>query len=594
MSPRGYYSQNQIDEVRDRADIVQVISEYLTLRPAGQNFKANCPFHKEKTPSFMVNPSRQMFRCFGCGESGNVFGFLMKINGMTFVEAVRTLASRYGVSLESVDGEEADRSARLRQNFLEINRKVAAHFQRNLANDETGARALEYLRARGVSDDSIRTFQIGWARDGWDDICKTFGSKPSDLELLMALGLVAKSKQGSYYDRFRARIVFPIIDISGNVRGFGGRILGSEVSRDEEREEAKYLNSPESPVYQKGRILYGLNQARDSVRSEGFVTLVEGYMDVIALFEAGIHNVVATCGTALTPQQCGLIKRYTERPVVFFDSDSAGTTASIRSFALFTSEGLRPLAFKAGGEFDPDDYVKEVGGTRLMEELRQAVPFPEFLINEALRKHDIKKVEGKLAVLKEALPSFTQLTQIEVNHYVRLLADELSVEQEAVFAELGKLSRKPRIGDEIPALKEREFNIEERDLVTLVAIDTEALGLASETVSPDLITSPFLREVFMICLESYQKGTEMVPSALLDRFDDPAHRDFITQLAFCEQVIDKRGFMRLVDCLKHKSLMREAHKTHQEYLSALPCGDTAKEVELARELTELKQSGVVR
>ena len=356
MSPKGYYSQNLIDEVRDRADIVQVISEYLTLRPSGQNFKALCPFHKEKTPSFMVNPSRQMFRCFGCGEGGNVFTFLMKIDGLTFGEVVRSLARRYGVALTTVDGEEVDKNARLRQRLLDLNRKVAAHFQRNLVDDKVGGRALEYLKKRGVSDDAIRTFNIGWARDSWDDICSAFGRKASDLELLNTLGLVSKSKRGGYFDRFRARIMFPIVDIAGNVRGFGGRILDTRVgavheppsAAGERNQEAKYLNSPESPVYHKGRTLYGFRQARDAVRSEGFVVLVEGYMDVIALFDAGIGNVVATCGTALTPQQCGLIKRYTEHPVVFFDADSAGTSASLRRWrqdltllSLAASRGIR-------------------------------------------------------------------------------------------------------------------------------------------------------------------------------------------------------------------------------------------------------------
>ncbi len=602
MSPKRYYSQSVIDEVRDKADIVQVVSEYITLKPAGQNFKALCPFHKEKTPSFMVNPSRQMFRCFGCGEGGNVFTFLMKIDGLTFGEAVKTLARRYGVELKTEDGEEIDRGARLRQRLLDLNRRVGAYFQRNLVDDKIGGRALEYLKKRGVSDDAIRTFAIGYARDGWDNLCSTLGKKASELELLETVGLVSKRKQGGYYDRFRGRIIFPITDIAGNVRGFGGRVLETEVgavheppsAAGERAQEAKYLNSPESPVYHKSRTLYGLHQARDAVRSEGFVVLVEGYMDVIGLFDAGIRNVVATCGTALTPQQCGLIKRYTERPVVFFDADSAGTSASLRSFGVFSGEGLRPRAFKADGGADPDDYVKRVGGEALKKELSQAPPFPEFLISETLRRHDVGSVDGKLRVLKEVLPSLSRLTEVEKNHYVRTLADELAVDQEAVFAELRKVSRGPKVGDESQTLRQREFIVEERDLVRLVMMDEEILGLACETVDTQLITSPFLRDILESSLSGHRSGVAVTPSALLDRFEGESQRDFITQLAFCESIIDKTGFSRLLDSLKRMSLMRQAQKTHKEYLDALPQGDAAKEGELEKEFIELKRSAVAK
>ena len=613
MSSRRYVSQSVIDEVRERADIVQVLSSYLTLRPAGQNFKALCPFHKEKTPSFMVNPSRQMFRCFGCGEGGNVFTFLMKIDGLTFGEAVRTLARRYGVELRTEDGEAIDRHARLRQRLYDLNRRVGAHFMRNLVDDKVGGRALEYLKKRGVSDDAIRTFGIGYAQDAWDDLCSTFGKNAADLELMETAGLVSKRKQGGYYDRFRGRIILPITDIAGNVSGFGGRVLetgpglsiclavheppsaaGVGAVHEPPFQEAKYLNSPESPVYHKGKTLYGLHQARDAVRSEGFLVLVEGYMDVIALFEAGIRNVVATCGTALTPQQCGLIKRYTERVVVFFDADIAGTSASLRSFEVFDGEGLRPRVFKADGGADPDEYVKRVGGEELKRQLDQAPPFPEFLISETLKRYDVASVDGKLSVMKDVLPSLSRLTLVEKNHYVRMLADELSVDQEAVFVELGSLKQGAKVGDFSQTFREREFIAEERDLVRLVVTDEEMLGLASETVSPQLITSPFLRDILESCFAARRSGLEVTPSALIDRFEIESQRDFITQLAFCESIIEKRGFERLVDSLKRKSLTRQAHSAHKEYLDALPKADAAKEGELGKEFMELKRSAVVK
>jgi len=592
LGSKRYYSQAVIDEVRDKADIVQVISEYLTLRPAGQNFKALCPFHKEKTPSFMVNPSRQMFRCFGCGEGGNVFTFLMKIDGLTFGQAVRALATRYGVPVRTEDGEKIDKTARFRQALLDLNRKVAAHFQRNLIDGEVGSLALEYLKERGVGDDAIRTFGIGYAKESWDDVCGKFGKKGSDQELLETVGLASKGKQGSYYDRFRGRIIFPIVDVAGNVRGFGGRVLSTAHLEGEKDRGAKYLNSPESLVYHKGRTLYGLHQARDAVRSEGFVVLVEGYMDVIALFEAGIRNVVATCGTALTPQQCGLIKRYTERPVVFFDADIAGTSASLRSFDVFSTEGLRPRVFKAPGEDDPDDYVKRVGGEKLLEALRQAPAFPEFLIKETLREFDVGTVEGKLSALKEVLPSLSRLTLVESNHYVRMLADELGVDQEIVFAELHRLSGRLKVGEEIQVLKERQFIAEERDLVRMIVTHKEALRIACESVEPSLITNDFLRELVECCFTAGRSGKEVTLSGLLDKFEGETERSFIAQLAFCESVIEMSGFSRLVDKLRRNALARRANEMHKEYLSSLKGGDVAAEGELEREFVELKRSAV--
>ncbi|MBN2208184.1 MAG: DNA primase [Candidatus Coatesbacteria bacterium] len=602
MSSRRYVSQSVIDEVRERADIVQVLSSYLTLRPAGQNFKALCPFHKEKTPSFMVNPNRQMFRCFGCGEGGNVFTFLMKIDGLTFGEAVRTLARRYGVELKTEDGEEIDRGARLRQRLYDLNRRVGAHFMRNLVDNRIGGRALEYLKKRGVSDDAIRTFSIGYAQDSWDDLRSAFGKNAADVELMETAGLVSKRKQGGYYDRFRGRIIFPISDIAGNVCGFGGRVLGTgpgaaleppsaeEVGAVHEPpfQEAKYLNSPESPVYHKGRTLYGLHQARDAVRSEGFLVLVEGYMDVIALFEAGVRNVAAMCGTALTPQQCGLIKRYTERVVVFFDADVAGTSASLRSFEVFDGEGLRPRVFKADGGADPDEYVKRVGGDELKKQLSEAPPFPEFLIDETLKRFDVASIEGKLSAMKDVLPLLSRLTEVERNHYGRMLADELSVNQEAVFAEMRKFSGGSKVAGESETLREREFVVEERDLVRLVAMDEEIQALACETVDPQLITSSFLRDILESCFSARRSGLEVTPSTLLDRFENESQRDFITQLAFCESIIDKKGFERLVDSLKRMSIMRQANRAHKDHLEAIPRGDSAKESELAKELIELK------
>ncbi|MGZ3596708.1 MAG: DNA primase, partial [Syntrophales bacterium] len=330
----GHIAPDKIEEVKRRADIVDLVSEYVTLKKGGKNFLGLCPFHKEKTPSFTVNRDKQIFYCFGCGEGGNVLTFLMKMSEMSFPEAVRHLAGKTGVIIpERILTRQEKESSSVRNEVSHINKMAAAYFAKNLFS-QAGKEARDYLRKRGIQDDVIKEFGLGYALDGWRHLRDYFEKASISLKLVEQSGLVIPKANGggSFYDRFRGRLIFPIEDVGGSVIAFGGRIIGSG--------EPKYLNTSESPVYIKGRNLYGLNRTKEDIRKKGYAILVEGYFDLITLWASGVRNVIATLGTALTREHVDLMRRYTSHVAVVFDPDEAGKKALTRSIELFLSGNM--------------------------------------------------------------------------------------------------------------------------------------------------------------------------------------------------------------------------------------------------------------
>ncbi len=353
------FDDNKIEEIKSRVDIVELASEYLTLKKAGRNFIGLCPFHQEKTPSFTVNRDKQIFYCFGCGEGGNVITFLMKIADKTFPEAIKDLAEKTGVVLPPmISGKESRQKDSLKENILNLNLRAAQHFNRNLSSG-AGKVVREYLQNRSISEETIKQFRLGFAPDTWRSLTDFIEGSGSSLKLAEQAGLIISGKEGSFYDRFRGRLIFPIENIFGEIVAFGGRVM--------ETGEPKYLNSPESPVYIKGKNLYGLNKTKEEIRKKGFALIVEGYFDLISLWNAGIGNVVATLGTALTREHLELLRRYTVEVVALFDPDEAGRKALDRSLELFLSMRMRARALILPGGCDPDDYVKKHGKNKLGE-----------------------------------------------------------------------------------------------------------------------------------------------------------------------------------------------------------------------------------
>lgn len=423
---KGYIPDTKIEEIKNRANIIDLVSEYITLKKAGRNFVGLCPFHKEKTPSFSVTPDRQMFYCFGCGEGGNVFAFLMKIGQMTYPEAVRHLAKKTGVVIQERDTQKHRQADSRREQLIRINELAASHFIKNLSSP-SGKEALAYLRQRGIREEAVRLFRLGLALNSWHHLRDYFEREKASLKYAEQAGLLIPGKDASPYDRFRGRLMFPVEDLNGRVIAFGGRIIGDG--------EPKYLNSPESDIYTKGKCLYALNRAKDSIRKQGYVILVEGYFDLISLWNAGITHVVATLGTALTKEQINLIGRYSTQVVVLFDPDEAGRKAMERSLGLFMGAHISARVVMLPGGLDPDDYVRAYGRDCLLDLIDRAPSLVDYYIDHVLGGRG--GFEKNRDSLRQAVAFIKQIDNvIDRNLFIKRVSEKLGIDQELLKREI--------------------------------------------------------------------------------------------------------------------------------------------------------------
>src|SRR6266404_1269153 len=392
------------EQLKSSVDIVKVVGDYVRLRRMGSTgrYSGLCPFHQEKTPSFSVNQTRQFYKCFGCGVGGDVFKFVMEIDGLTFPEALKYLAERNGIPMP-VRTEYADAESKLRGALFEIHSIATNVFQTNLRGPQ-GAEARAYLERRGVAPEMIETFQLGFADASGQAMVRRLAQERFTQEQLDASGVLRKRDDGSgHYDYFRGRLMFPIHNESGKVIGFGGRAM-----RDDD--QPKYLNSPETPIYRKTSVLYNLNRARDGIRRSGRAVLVEGYMDVIGVYAAGIKEVVASCGTALTPQQVRMIHRHADTVIVNFDPDTAGANAAEKAIPLFLDEGLHVRVLALDGGLDPDEYVKQKGAEAYRTKLDSSSGYFHWLADRARAKFDMRSAEGRMDAFKFLLPAVQKIS----------------------------------------------------------------------------------------------------------------------------------------------------------------------------------------
>ncbi|WP_304132179.1 DNA primase, partial [Ignavibacterium album] len=363
-------SESKIEEIRNAANIVDVVSEYVQLRKRGRNYIGLCPFHSEKTPSFTVSDEKQIYHCFGCHNGGNVFKFLMEYKKISFIEAVQELAEQFGIELNYDDSVPEGQSEQ--EILFDINTEVARYFSNNLLNDGEGQIARDYFQKRNIKVQTMRAFGLGYALNGWENLVSFLKQKNIDLEKALQLGLIGRNKDGRVYDKLAGRIIFPIFSPNGRVVAFAGRKLR------EDDTGGKYINSPESIIYVKGRILYGLSFAKDEIRKLDKAIIVEGYMDLISLYQAGIKNVVAVSGTALTDDQAQLLSRYTKNVVLLFDADTAGISASMRSIEILLRKDFDvKIATLPSGE-DPDSFVNKYGKDEFEEVIKRSENFLEY------------------------------------------------------------------------------------------------------------------------------------------------------------------------------------------------------------------------
>jgi DNA primase len=426
-----------IERIREATDIVEVISRYVALKPTGKGFKGLCPFHQEKTPSFTVSSDRQFFHCFGCKAGGNVFHFLMRAEGMTFIEAVHDLAQHARITLPEAESPAVQAQEMQRRQLLEVMAWAAGRFQEALQRPKVAEPAKAYLQRRGLAVDLIQRFGLGYAPDGWDNLMKAAQRDHYSEGLLEKAGLIIPRKEGEgFYDRFRNRVMFPIRDMQGRTVAFGGRVLDGG--------EPKYLNSPETALFKKGELLYGLDLAREAARKLNRIILVEGYMDVIACHAFGFSEAVASLGTAFTSMQANLIRRFAERVILIYDADEAGVNASLRAFEVLNREGLLVQVVALPGAKDPDEFLRAQGAEALKRLLDQPQTMVEFVFQQVAHQENLERLEGKLAVLKKLAPVLDQMASpVERTLSMQWIAGKLHLDETTVTQELSRKRRQP-------------------------------------------------------------------------------------------------------------------------------------------------------
>ena len=438
--------QSFIEQLRMSCDIEDVISSYVPLKRAGRNKTCLCPFHSEKSPSLVVYEDTQSFYCFGCGAGGDVITFIRRIENLDYVEAVKLLAARAGLTVPE-DGE-SSRASHLKQRVLELNREAARFFHACLKSP-AGKAGMDYFLGRGLTPKTITAYGLGYAPDSWDSLRKHLLQKGFRDEEMFAAAVVAKGRSGSYYDQFRGRVMFPIIDLRGNVIAFGGRVLGDG--------KPKYLNSADTPVFKKSRNLFSLNFAKNE--TGGRLILAEGYMDVIAIWQAGFHNVVATLGTALTAEQARLISQYAKEVIIAYDSDGPGQAATQRAVGLFEEVGVAAKVLGITGAKDPDEYIKKFGATRFKMLLDGADSVTDFELSKLRREADLDTETGKVEYLKKTVQFLGDLhNTLEREVYAGKIAEEIGVSRETVLTQAKALAAKKKRAQDKREWREIETN----------------------------------------------------------------------------------------------------------------------------------------
>lgn len=485
-------NSNVIEEIKDKVNIVDVVGEVVSLKRAGSNYKGLCPFHSEKTPSFVVSEEKQLFTCFGCGATGNVFEFIKRYHNLEFWEAVETIAGRYNIPFKSryelTGGYD---------HYYEINREAAKFFFNNLIAGKS--KGLDYILGRGIAKDTIKQFGIGYAKDEWDSLCKYFAAKGTDFKTLKELGLVSE-KNGRYYDKFRNRVIFPIINTRRKVIGFGGRAIGDD--------EPKYLNSPENVIFHKKDNLYGLNLSRSHIIKEDRAILVEGYMDVVSLYQGGIKNVSASLGTALTDGQARLLRRASKNVILAYDSDSAGKKAALRGIEILTAEKCVPQILHIEGAKDPDEFIKNHGKLEFEKLLDSAEGHIDYRINAIKEGYDMGDEMQKIAFIKDVARLLSKLSPVEAEIYVDKLSRDINISSNAIKFEIAE--KEDGLG--YPIYEKREIasagggilmDSTEQTLIKLALLDIEYFLKIKDGV---VFRSQVSKEIFSAIKKYYEKN----------------------------------------------------------------------------------------
>jgi DNA primase len=514
------------DRVKQQADIVRVVGEYVRLKKSGQNFTGLCPFHSEKTPSFGVHPVKQIYHCFGCGVGGDVFQFVMEMDKITFPESVRAVAEKCGIAIPRAKERtpEERQQNQQRTSLVELHREAAAFFAQQLNGTQEGRAAKAYLLDRGLDSEAMARFGIGFAPSGGEALLRAMKPKYPE-KVLEVSGLFSRDQNGRLYDRFRRRVMFPIANDSGKIVAFGGRALGDDLP--------KYLNSPETPIYTKSNILYHLDRAKEALRQRDFAVLVEGYMDAIAVARAGHSNVVASCGTSLTEAQVKLLSRFTRRIIVNYDPDTAGQAATERSLAILLEQGAEVNVLALPGGKDPDSFIRSEGAAAYTKLLNEAPPYVDYLISRA-RKMDMSTAEGKLRAVNFLMPYVQRVPdRILRSEWATRIAQQLRIEEPVLRESMRKAASERRSEVKArPELVGRVGKPAERRLVQmLIEAEEFRTQLAEEIRAGELHRGLESERILGVLIEACATGARPDAAALALSLEDRDRR-LLFEIAF--------------------------------------------------------------
>ena len=556
----GLVAENIIEQIRENADIVEIASGYINLKKTGRNYKALCPFHVEKTPSFIVNSEKHIFHCFGCGVGGNVFNLVMKMENITFIESVKLLAQKMGMSITFSEGE--SRETKEKEEIYKLNEEAAQLYHFCLGK-ETAKGPRDYLGSRKLSDETIKKFKIGYAPGG-KFLIQELLKRKFGIDLMRRAGLTTfRESGGEPQDYFRNRITFPIFNLQNRITGFGARVLGDT--------QPKYLNTPDTPVFSKGRILYGLNFAREGVRKKDEVVIVEGYLDFLTLYQNGIDNTVASLGTALTEGQISTLRRYTEKVVICYDADAAGEEATLRGLELVIEKELEPriVVLDSG---DPDSFVREKGAKAFFKKVDEALPLIDYYFHHFFSKHNPDSTEGKVKITAELFPMLKKIKNVvHRGIYLKKLAEELKLDEKMIYAEFERVS-KGKKGEPKPE-KPSDIKLPEQGsraesiLLKLMLDDCSLISTVRENLEVKDFKNLNYQKILTGIFDIFEKYGIIDIKGLIDYLNNEELASIVSSFSLEFNLEHENRKKVLEDCIKRikeQSLLEKKRKIEEE------------------------------
>jgi DNA primase len=581
--------ENVIEEIQSKLDIAEIVGSYIPLRRAGRNFKACCPFHNEKTPSFVVSPAKQIYHCFGCGAGGDTISFVMKHENIEFMEALNILADKAGVEIPRFKSSAYGKSRSSSSTLHRINEFAANYYNALLIGSAKANNARRYLVKRALNADIVSKFKLGFASGEWDSLLKFAGVKGVSAATLEKAGLVIPGKENSFYDRFRNRIIFPIFDLRSKVVAFGGRVLDDELP--------KYMNSPETDAYVKGKHLYGLNFAIEEIKAKDYVIIVEGYLDLIIPYQSGIGNIAATLGTALTVEQIKLIKRFTNNVVIIFDADEAGEAASLRGLDLLVSEGLFvKIATLPQGQ-DPDDYVCKNGKDGFLKIIQGADNLFDYKLKLLLKKFNPAQSEEKTKISNEMLPTIKRVENSVLRaDYISRLSKTLFITEDALNDELSKIKLDYSYPGEARKVNKQNFDIRpaERIIAGLMVEDPDIAQKVREELRRDDFNSREIRDIVTVIYHLLDENKIPNAARVIHNLNDDHLSHIICEaLSETENFIDReKSFKDCILRIKRDNMICKRAKITGLIREAERQGDDTGLMGLMRQLDMLKSERV--